>query len=79
MATQKAGSEQHKATGERPPRELRFERKMSDAEAMMWMVEKDPWLNPNGMSVSVLDRRIDFERIRSRIAYGVAMVPRSPA
>ena len=64
------------ATGERPPRELRFERKMSDAEAMMWMVEKDPWLNPNGMSVSVLDRRIDFERIRSRIAYGVAMVPR---
>ena len=49
---------------------------MSDAEAMMWMVEKDPWLNPNGMSVSVLDRRIDFERIRSRIAYGVAMVPR---
>ena len=49
---------------------------MSDAEALMWNVEKDPWLNPSGASVSVVDRPIDFERFRSRIAYGAAMVPR---
>ena len=29
-------------------REQRFERRMSDAEALMWNVEKDPWLNPSG-------------------------------
>jgi diacylglycerol O-acyltransferase / wax synthase len=73
MATKK---DQQERTEQRPPRELRFERKMSDAEALMWTVEKDPWLNPNGASVSVVDRPIDFDRIRSRIAYGVAMVPR---
>ncbi|MET0578688.1 MAG: wax ester/triacylglycerol synthase domain-containing protein, partial [Ilumatobacteraceae bacterium] len=67
---------QREATTARPPRELRFEQRMSDAEALMWTVEKDPWLNPNGASISVVDRRIDVERIRSRIAYGVAMVPR---
>jgi diacylglycerol O-acyltransferase len=76
MAKQKAHNEQQGQITERQPRELRFERKMSDAEALMWTVEKDPWLNPNGASVSVVDRRIEFDRIRSRIAYGVAMVPR---
>ena len=73
MVTQKEHSEQAE---QRPQREQRFERKMSDAEALMWNVEKDPWLNPSGASVSVVDRPIDFDRIRSRIAYGAAMVPR---
>jgi len=76
MVTRRAHEAQAESSGERAPRELRFERKMSDAEALMWTVEKDPWLNPNGASVSVLDRRIEFDRIRSRIAYGAAMVPR---
>ena len=30
-------------------RELGFEARMSDAEALMWNLEKDPWLNPNGI------------------------------
>jgi hypothetical protein len=38
---------------DRPDRELRFERRMSDSEALMWNVEKDPWLNPNGASIAV--------------------------
>ena len=29
-------------------REQRFSDRMSDAEALMWNVEKDPWLNPSG-------------------------------
>jgi diacylglycerol O-acyltransferase / wax synthase len=73
MATQEEHTEQAE---QRQQREQRFERKMSDAEALMWNVEKDPWLNPSGASVSVLDRPIDFERFRSRIEYGAVVVPR---
>jgi len=77
MATQEERrAHQEATTASRPPREQRFERKMSDAEALMWTVEKDPWLNPSGASVAVVDRPIEFDRIRSRIAYGAAVVPR---
>jgi WS/DGAT/MGAT family acyltransferase len=61
---------------ERRERELRFERRMSDTEALMWNVERDPWLNPNGGMVSVLDRPIDFEQFRRRMRYAVAKIPR---
>ena len=61
---------------ERPPREQRFERRMSDAEALMWNVEKDPWLNPSGGTVSVLDRPLDVDHFRGQIAAAVAAVPR---
>ncbi len=57
-------------------RESRFERQMTDAEALMWNVEKDPWLNPNGASVSILDRPIDFDDFRHRMANAVAKVSR---
>ena len=29
-------------------REMRFKDRMSDHEALMWNIEKDPWLNPSG-------------------------------
>ena len=57
-------------------REQRFERRMSDAEALMWNVEKDPWLNPSGANVTILDRPIDLPRFRRRMANAVAQVPR---
>jgi diacylglycerol O-acyltransferase len=57
-------------------REQRFERRMSDAEALMWNVEKDPWLNPSGANVTILDRPIDLPRFRRRMANAVAHVPR---
>jgi hypothetical protein len=38
---------------------------MSDAEALMWNVEKDPWLNPSGGMVSICDRPIDFDQFRA--------------
>jgi WS/DGAT/MGAT family acyltransferase len=57
-------------------RTQRFERKMSDAEALMWNVEKDPWLNPNGGMVTLLDRPIDFEQFRHRMAYAVSKIRR---
>jgi WS/DGAT/MGAT family acyltransferase len=63
-------------TTQRPQREQRFERKMSDAEALMWNVEKDPWLNPSGGTLIMLDRPVDFVHFRRQIAAAVAEVPR---
>ena len=57
-------------------RELRFERKMSDAEALMWNVEKDPWMNPSGGVVTILDRPLDVVSFRARIRQSVAEIPR---
>lgn len=60
----------------KPERAMRFERKMSDAEALMWNIEKDPWLNPSGAIVTVLDREIDAEHLRRKVADAVLHVPR---
>ncbi|MGI9602972.1 MAG: wax ester/triacylglycerol synthase domain-containing protein [Acidimicrobiales bacterium] len=49
---------------------------MSDHEALMWNVEKDPWLNPNGAALVILDRPIDMVQFRRRIRAMVAQVPR---
>lgn len=57
-------------------RDLHFEDRMSDAEALMWNVEKDPWLNPSGGVVMVLDRPADFVRFRARLQAAVATIPR---
>jgi WS/DGAT/MGAT family acyltransferase len=59
-----------------PERAQRFERKMSDAEALMWNVEKDPWLNPNGAMVTILDGPIDVDQLRKRLAFAIAKIPR---
>jgi WS/DGAT/MGAT family acyltransferase len=61
---------------ERREREQRFERRMSDAEALMWNVEKDPWLNPSGAMVSILDRPIDWEQFCRRMRNATAKIPR---
>lgn len=57
-------------------RELRFERKMSDAEAMMWNIEHDPRLSSNIGSIVICDRELDFEKLRRRVAGAVADIPR---
>jgi diacylglycerol O-acyltransferase / wax synthase len=59
-----------------PVRGVTFERRMSDFEALMWNVEKDPWLNPSGGMVVVCDRPPDIEDFRRRIANAVAEMPR---
>jgi WS/DGAT/MGAT family acyltransferase len=58
------------------PREQRFEQRMSDAEALMWNVEKDPWLNPSGGMVSICDRPIDFDQFRRRLRAAALHIPR---
>ena len=49
---------------------------MSDAEALMWNIERDPWLNPNGGMICVLDRPADMEQFRHRMRWAVAKIPR---
>ena len=57
-------------------RELRFSAQMSDAEALMWNVEKDPWLNPSGAMIVIFDRPLDVDRFVERMKVAVAKVPR---
>src|SRR5581483_2990755 len=57
-------------------RELAFERRMSDQEALMWNVEKDPWLNPSGAAMSILDRPIDMDYMLAKVRYGLSRLPR---
>ena len=56
---------------------LRFEQRMSDLEALMWNIEKDPWLNPNGGGVMVYDRPLDSALLRRAFAYATAEIPAS--
>ncbi|MDY7104461.1 MAG: wax ester/triacylglycerol synthase family O-acyltransferase [Actinomycetota bacterium] len=57
-------------------RELRFEQRMSDTEALMWSIEKDPWFNASAGSISVLDRPLDMRTFRRRIRAAVVEIPR---
>jgi diacylglycerol O-acyltransferase len=64
------------AMADDPVQGVTFESHMSDFEALMWNVEKDPWLNPSGGVVVVCDRPPDVEDYRRRIANAVAEIPR---
>jgi len=56
--------------------ELRFDRAMSDAEGLMWRLEKDPYLSSTFGTVTVLDRAPDFDTLRRRMERAVVGVPR---
>jgi len=57
-------------------RDIDFADRMSDHEALMWNIEKDPWLNPSGAALTVLDVPVDIERFRRQVRHGVAKIPR---
>jgi len=56
----------------RPARDGR----MSDVEALMWNIEKDPHLDPTFGSITFLDRPPDVERLRHRLSRATDAVPR---
>jgi diacylglycerol O-acyltransferase / wax synthase len=56
--------------------EMRFDRAMSDAEALMWRLEKDPYLSSTFGSVTILDRAPDFDSFRRRMDRAVTAIPR---
>ena len=57
-------------------RELGFKRRMSDQESLMWNIEKDPWMNPSGALLTILDQPADFDLLVARIRYGLTRLPR---
>jgi diacylglycerol O-acyltransferase len=57
-------------------RELRNDRRMTDVEALMWNLEKDPHLSASIANVTLFDRLPDPDRLRARLDQAVAMVPR---
>src|SRR6478672_8406832 len=49
---------------------------MTDAEALMWSVEKDPWFASTIGTILLCEGSIDAQRFRRRIAAAVADLPR---
>ncbi len=56
--------------------EMRFDRSMSDAEGLMWRLEKDPHLSSTFGTVTLLDRRPDIDAFRRRMERAVMAIPR---
>jgi WS/DGAT/MGAT family acyltransferase len=42
----------------------------------MWNIEKDPWLNPSGALLTILDRPADFDLMLAKIRFGLTRLPR---
>jgi WS/DGAT/MGAT family acyltransferase len=57
----------------RPPQ---FDARMSEAESLMWRLDKDPYLSSTVGNVTVLDRRADYERFKRRLDRASRLVPR---
>ena len=53
-----------------------FEPTMSDDEALMWRIGADPWLDPSGSLLAVLDRPVDLDLLRRKVAAGIPSMPR---
>lgn len=56
--------------------DITFDPRMSDSDALMWSIEKDPLLRSTITSVFVLDRAPDRDRFRRRIDRLSRVVPR---
>jgi WS/DGAT/MGAT family acyltransferase len=56
--------------------ELYFDRVMSDAEGLMWRLEKDPHLSSTFGTVMLLDRAPDFDLFRRRMERTAIAIPR---
>jgi diacylglycerol O-acyltransferase / wax synthase len=56
--------------------ELYFDRAMSDAEGLMWRLEKDPHLSSTFGTVMLLDRAPDFDMFRRRMERTALAIPR---
>jgi len=57
-------------------RPIHGDRRMSDVEALMWNLEKDPALASTFANVTILDQSPDLDRLRERMAHAVRVVPR---
>jgi len=49
---------------------------MTDHEALMWNVEKDPWMNASGASLTLLDQPADFDHLQRTLRAAITRMPR---
>ncbi|MGH9024529.1 MAG: wax ester/triacylglycerol synthase domain-containing protein, partial [Acidimicrobiia bacterium] len=49
---------------------------MSDSDALLWNVERDPLLRSTIVTVALLDRSPDWDRLRAKIERGTRLIPR---
>jgi WS/DGAT/MGAT family acyltransferase len=54
----------------------RFELHMSDADALMWNIEKDPLLRSTIVTVLLLDRSPNWSALLARVDRGTRLIPR---
>jgi diacylglycerol O-acyltransferase len=55
---------------------MRFDRRMSEAEGLLWRLEKDPFLSSNIANITILDRSPDVARLVRRLDRATQVVPR---
>ena len=55
---------------------IAYDDKMSDAEGLMWRLQKDPHLSSNIGTVTILDRAPDFDLFRQRMLGASLRMPR---
>jgi WS/DGAT/MGAT family acyltransferase len=55
---------------------VRFDRRMSDHEALMWALEDDPVLRSSFANITITDQPLDVDRLRTRMATTVQRIPR---
>ena len=53
-----------------------FDDRMSDSDALMWSIEKDPLLRSTIVTVSTFEGRLDHDRVRNQIDYLSRVIPR---
>ena len=55
---------------------MQFEHRMSDSDALMWTIEKDPALRSTIAAVAVFDSEPDRDRLIEKMERGTRLVPR---
>ncbi len=54
----------------------KFSQRMSDSDALMWNIEKDPALRSTITAISILDRAPDRDRVQAKLERGTRLIER---
>src|SRR2546428_44837 len=73
-STRSTSSSRRAARVEKSP--MAADERLSDTEALMWSIERDPLLRATFLTVTFLDRPPDVARFRRRMAHTAARIPR---
>jgi len=55
---------------------MRFDRRMSDSEGLLWRLERDPYLSANVANITIVDRPLDVSRLLRRMERATQLVRR---